>query len=93
MPQSNSDPSIRRRRTVEGGDGEDTTMGAFERLSTGVGGLVATVLILAVVYPQLAASTKPLHPLSSTAIVTFGVTMWVVVWFVLVVLMLEFQSP
>lgn len=55
----------------------------FEHYSTGLGGLVATILVLFVWYPTLAGVVEPLQTLSSTAIVAFGVVSWALTWFAL----------
>lgn len=51
--------------------------------STGVGGLLAIVFVLFFLYPALVVLTRPLYPLSSTAIVAMGIAGWIGAWCVL----------
>lgn len=63
--------------------GEYHSMGPLAHYSAGLCGLLLTVGLLFFLYPMVVALTRPLHVLSSTAIVMLGVSTWVVLWCVL----------
>jgi len=67
--------------------GNCRNLGPLGHYSTGVCGLLATILLLFFLYPTVVALTRPLHILSSTAIVILAVGAWVGTWFVLEVAM------
>lgn len=66
-----------------GNTGEYTSLGPLGHYSAGVVGLLVTIGLLFFLYPMVVAVTKPLHVLSSTAIVMLGVSTWVVLWCIL----------
>ncbi len=56
------------------------SMGRLGHYTAGLIGLLVTIGLLFILYPMVVAVTKPLHVLSSTAIVMLGVFTWVVLW-------------
>lgn len=56
------------------------TVGAVEHYACGLAGLLATGVVAVLFYPALVSATRPLHLLSSVAIVFVILTAWVLVW-------------
>jgi hypothetical protein len=67
-------------RGVPPEDERRETVGAVEHYTCGLVGLLATAVCVVLVYPALVSATRPLHLLSSVALVFIVVTAWVLVW-------------
>ena len=55
-------------------------VGGVEHFSCGVAGLAAAVTVVVLTYPLLLAVARPLHLLSTTAIVFVFVGLWLATW-------------
>lgn len=60
--------------------GPRETVGTVEHCLCGLAGFFVTAAMVALLYPTLVAVTRPLHVLSSTALVVILTTVWVVTW-------------
>jgi hypothetical protein len=69
-----------RGRGVPHEDERRETVGAVEHYTCGLVGLLATTVCVVLLYPALVSATRPLHLLSSVALVFIVVTAWVLVW-------------
>ncbi len=58
-------------------------VGTAEHCLRGVTGFLITGAVIAPLYPTLVAATRPLHLLSSTALVVILITVWMLTWFAL----------
>lgn len=56
------------------------TVGTVNHCLCGISCLAVSVAVVAVLYPALTAVTRPLHLLSSTALVLILVVLWVLFW-------------
>ncbi len=59
------------------------TVGTVEHYLCGLTGSLATMGLVALFYPTLVAVTRPLHILSTTALVVILTTVWIGIWFAL----------
>jgi hypothetical protein len=61
--------------------GHACTVSTGEHCLCGVTSFVGTTVVVALLYPTLVGVTRPLHLLSSTALLTIAVAIWIGTWF------------